>query len=1091
MAEAAEKSCKIVLPGRIFNDMQPPLVRDTSGVCLPQRRREQSSPTGAPGAGGGTLAAAPQAQAQGCPRIPDHEMLRRIGGGSYGEVWLARSVTGIYRAVKVVYRRTFGDDRPFEREFNGIQKFEPISRSHDSQVDILHIGRNHDYFYYVMELADDASPEPNESEEEGRGDGQSVQHPANLPALDSSPVHGSISSYTPRTLKLELQRRGRLPVPECLDIGIGLTTALAHLHKHGLVHRDVKPSNVIFINGTAKLADIGLVTDFDATVSCVGTEGFLPPEGPGTPQADLYGLGKVLYEISSGKDRKDYPEPPTSLGEFSDRQELLELGEVIQRACAPNPRDRYGSAEQMQADLLLLKTGKSVRHTRRLERRLKMMTRTVIAVVAAMVLGVAPYAWALFEARRARQAASRAQAAEAASQERLRSSYLAQAHAWRLTSQAGRRAEALKVLKAAAVIRPSLELRNEAIACLALLELQVKKVWPPFPDGSSIGSFDAAYERYVLVRTNGPLSIRRGVDDVELMELPGYTPPVSPCYPVFQFSPNGRYLAVVSGTTMRRLEVWDLNGPTVMARFEGKFCRSLAFSPDGRRMAFSSATDYAASSAVEIYDLAAKRTVGELEYERGTTASCLRFHPRKNLLATCSNDSPEVQIWDLGSGGVIHRFHHPDAVWEIDWDPEGDLLAAACVDNNVYLWDPETTQGPKRVLAGHDGGAVKVSFSFDGVLLASGGWDGTVRIWDPSTGQQLFKYPIVAYSSFLSRPDYRFCHAVALDTLAVSELAPSRECRLFRPHLPGVARAETCEFSKDGKSLLTAHEDGARIWNLASGRVTAILPEENTYASVFGPAADHCLVASGSGIKEWTLTRDGEGDYVGFGSSGSVSTNVTRELLLSHDGSMLVFPVGEKVHILALANGQERTVPRSDDYWTSTALSTQNKLAVGWAAPFGGLGPVRVFDLATTNLLHQLSQKGAGRAAFSPDGNWLLVGDTVEYCLWNTKTWRALYAMPHVPPGFIGFMAFSPDGAIVALVQNRDTVRLVETVSGHELATLVAPDAHDIGGLRFSPDGTQLAVLYGPGPIQLWDLRLIRQELAALNLDWGPAGSGR
>ena len=92
------------------------------------------------------------------PEVPDHELIRIIGRGSYGTVWLARNIMGTYRAIKVVHRASFDDDRPYDREFRGIQKFEPVSRSDESQVDILHIGKNEaqGYFYYVMELADHA-----------------------------------------------------------------------------------------------------------------------------------------------------------------------------------------------------------------------------------------------------------------------------------------------------------------------------------------------------------------------------------------------------------------------------------------------------------------------------------------------------------------------------------------------------------------------------------------------------------------------------------------------------------------------------------------------------------------------------------------------------------------------------------------------------------------------------------------------------------------------------------------------------------------------------------------------------------------------
>ena len=89
------------------------------------------------------------------PSIPDHTVLRIIGRGSYGEIWLARGLTGVFRAVKVVYRGNFENERSFAREFEGMSSFEPVSRDHDGFVDILHVGRAGTFFYYIMELADD------------------------------------------------------------------------------------------------------------------------------------------------------------------------------------------------------------------------------------------------------------------------------------------------------------------------------------------------------------------------------------------------------------------------------------------------------------------------------------------------------------------------------------------------------------------------------------------------------------------------------------------------------------------------------------------------------------------------------------------------------------------------------------------------------------------------------------------------------------------------------------------------------------------------------------------------------------------------
>jgi serine/threonine protein kinase len=255
-------------------------------------------------------------------------MLRVIGRGAYGEIWLARTVTGAFRAVKVVYRSTFESERTFLREFEGMSAFEPISRAHAGFVNILHVGRTADYLYYSMELADDHLA------------GRRIE----------------IETYEPRTLRTDLARHNRLSADESIRVGLSLTEALQALHGRGLTHRDIKPSNIIFIEGVPKLADIGLVAA-SGQQSFVGTEGYVPPEGPGTPCADIYSLGKLLYETCTGKDRLDFPEIDSQLSTRPDRERLLQLNGVLMKACANDPKKRYDSAAEMHRDLGALERG--------------------------------------------------------------------------------------------------------------------------------------------------------------------------------------------------------------------------------------------------------------------------------------------------------------------------------------------------------------------------------------------------------------------------------------------------------------------------------------------------------------------------------------------------------------------------------------------------------------------------------------------------------------------------------------------------------------------------------------------------------------
>lgn len=285
-----------------------------------------------PSAAVGDLVQASADQAASQPSIPEHELVRRIGRGAYGEVWLARDIIGSFHAIKLVFRDKFKGPEPFEREFKGLRRFTPISRMHPGFVHVLQVGRNDrdGYLYYVMELADD------------RLHGTNIQP----------------GTYSPRTLSSLLHEKQRLPLPECLEIAIQLAGALDFLHRQNLIHRDIKPSNVIFVNGTPKFADIGLVTDVasdETDVTYLGTKGYIAPEGPGTPGADVYSLGKVIYQMGFGLDVSRFPELPTEMIRNPDEEALFRLNRVVMKACESSPTVRFQSAAELQAALASLR----------------------------------------------------------------------------------------------------------------------------------------------------------------------------------------------------------------------------------------------------------------------------------------------------------------------------------------------------------------------------------------------------------------------------------------------------------------------------------------------------------------------------------------------------------------------------------------------------------------------------------------------------------------------------------------------------------------------------------------------------------------
>lgn len=252
--------------------------------------------------------------------IPDFELLRPVGQGGFGQVWLARNrTTDQLRAVKLIPLGVTDRADPAGRELTSLIRLEAVSQQrHPHLAAIHHVGRTPHYLFYVMDLADDISGRP------GTAD----------------------VAYQPATLGLRLEQ-GLLPPEDCLRYAKQLLSALACLHQADMAHRDVKPANCLFIGGQLQLADFGLLSRNNRTISRVGTEKYMPPDGRMDARADVYAAGLVIYEMLTGLPVERFPSLGDRGPEIGQDPVLSLLNQLVLRACEPDPDHRFQEAREM------------------------------------------------------------------------------------------------------------------------------------------------------------------------------------------------------------------------------------------------------------------------------------------------------------------------------------------------------------------------------------------------------------------------------------------------------------------------------------------------------------------------------------------------------------------------------------------------------------------------------------------------------------------------------------------------------------------------------------------------------------------------
>jgi eukaryotic-like serine/threonine-protein kinase len=395
-------------------------------------------------------------------------------------------------------------------------------------------------------------------------------------------------------------------------------------------------------------------------------------------------------------------------------------------------------------------------------------------------------------------------------------------------------------------------------------------------------------------------------------------------------------------------------------------------------------------------------------------------------------------------------------------------------------------------LEGHGAEPTEVAFNHRGDLLASTGWDSTIRLWDPLGGRQLVSTSGAAYFALPFRPDdRRLGFAVRGLKVGLWDVADGRECRTLFVRQVGSGYwkgPRDAEFSPDGHLIASASTDGVRVWDVAAGREIAFLPIEDARSAIFDPAGGSLITCGQDGLHRWPITPDPEMGSRGVRIGPPQDLGVAKELgwaRLSRDGRMLL--VGHRddapAYVVDMREPTKSVLLR-DRIMPWPEISPDGRWAAGHAggtSPFEG--SFRAWDLRSGKRVWDWPVN-SGTVAFSPDSKWLVTGSGAETRFWKVGSWQPGRRILWEPGTNHGSMVFSRDGKMLAIVHLPRLVKLIDPSTGRELATLDTPNLQNVGWLRFSPDGSQLAITDWNHTIHLWDLRLVRRQLAAMGLDW-------
>lgn len=957
-----------------------------------------------------------------------YRILRVIGEGGMGKVYLAEQTQPVRRtvALKII--------RPGMHSKDVIARFETERQvlammDHPNIAKVLDAGStNSGQPYFVMELVDGP------------------------PITDYSDDH-------------------RLTIRERLNLFIPVCRAVQHAHQKGIIHRDIKPSNILVptYDGrpVPKVIDFGIAKATEQTAAqgalvtrmgaIVGTFAYMSPEQADSgsrdvdTRSDVYSLGAVLYELLTGatpieidhliqagylemvrRIREEEPPPPSSrlVGTTGGRNAIAErrktdpnslertvhgdLDWIVMRALEKDPARRYATANGFLRDLERYLNGEPVEagpvsaayRFQKFIGKHRVLLATVSAFLALLVVSASVSIWQAVRANRERD----------------------------------RAVAALHVATAEKLAIPAMESLSTDPERSILLAMHAVNATTQFHEPPTPAAEGALHAAILSSRIRAVL--RGHTQDVRALA----------------FSRDGTH--IVTGGDDGLIKIWEAATGRELLSFRGRGAVSgVAFSPDGTRIATANP-----DRTATIWNAATGAEVLSFHGHEHSAVTAVAFNPDGTLLATSSLDRT-ARLWDTATGRAIRVFRgHAGGVWCVAFSPDWKRLATASEDGTARVWDTSSGR-PLITLRGHQRPVVSVAFDRDGKRIATGSADRTAKVWDVESARALLTVTDETSVTWVSfSPDGRWL-ATAGSQPKIWDWQNGRQLFAF----PDRAMSKLA-FDSEGRRLAVATPTHAvNVYSTGPGVEIKVAAMETGAGEVLTPDITRLVSVSREGAKVWDvasgrllLTIPSPGEPI---SDVKFSPDGSRLAISSYDGTARVYDLSGRELIIFRGHQDKATGVVFSPDGRRIATSSADKTA-------------RLWDVSTGRQLTTLSghQGSVVDVAFSPDGNRIATASNDGTAkIWDATGGKLLSTLVAHRAG-VWTVLFSPDGERLAtLGWDRprpttgngfcDTVRVWSVAAGTEQFAIHSSTI----AIAFSPDGSRLAT--GARDTLMWNAR--------------------